>query len=64
MHIRYGIPWGVLKDSLLERSPFVLPGPDGITDDSVVDPMNLGIFLERYGRPSLTKNRDRDVDQI
>jgi hypothetical protein len=26
--------------------------------------MNLGIFLERYGRPSLTKNRDRDVDQI
>ena len=36
-----------MKESLLERSPFVSPSTESITDDSVVDSMNIGIFLEK-----------------
>ena len=47
MNIKYGIPWEVLKASLLKQSPFVLPSIDSITDDTIVDKMNIGVFIEK-----------------
>ena len=55
MHIKYGIPWAVLKAILLGKSPFVLPGIDSITDDAIADSMNIGVFAEKIRRSPLLK---------
>ena len=47
MHIKYGSPWEVLKASLLKQPPFVLPSMDSITDETIVDKMNIGAFIEK-----------------
>ena len=47
IHIKYGIPWEVLKASLLKLSPFVLPSMDSITDETIVDKMNIAAFIEK-----------------
>ena len=62
MHIKYGIPRAMLKAILLKQSPFVLPGIDSITDDTVVDSMNIGIFLEKIRE--LSPDEEIEVEKL
>ena len=62
MHIKYGIPWMVLKASLLKQSPFVLPSIDSITDDTIADEMNIGVFLEKIR--TLAPDEDIKIEKL
>ena len=51
-----------MKASLLKQSPFVLPSIDSITDDTIVDKMNIGVFIEKIR--ALAPDEDIEIEKL
>ena len=62
MHIKYGIPWEVLKASMQQQSPFDLPSTDSITDDTIIDKKNIGVFIEKIRE--LAPDEDIELERL
>ena len=62
MHIKYGVPWEVLKASMQAQSPFDLPSTDNITDDTIIDKKNIGVVIEKIRE--LAPDEDIELERL
>ena len=47
INIKYGISWNILKNLLVKKNTFILSSINSIIDDTIVDSINIDIFIEK-----------------
>ena len=61
INIKYNILWNILKDLLVEKNTFILSRINSIIDNTIVDSMNINIFIEKIGRLISDENEIKTI---